>query len=117
MIYIEFYRNLYNSFNTLNEYQMEFILKIKYIIIHFLYESHIIPIDISSLIIELTDLNKLIDKFDVTHSSKKIEYLSRFEDNINGFKKFKIKTEKKRRKNKEKTKKTKKNKKIQKYKE
>ena len=117
MIYIEFYRNLYNSFNTLNEYQMEFILKIKYIIIHFLYESHIIPIDISSLIIELTDLNKLIDKFDVTHSSKKIEYLSKFEDNINGFKKFKIKTEKKRRKNKEKTKKIKKIKKIQKYKE
>ena len=111
MIYIEFYRNLYNSFNTLNEYQMEFIIKIKYIIIHFLYESHIIPIDISSLIIELTDLNKLIDKFDVNQSSKKIEYLSRFEDNINGFKKFKIKklkTKKKRRNSKSKTKKTKK---------
>ena len=94
MIYIEFYRNLYNSFNTLNEYQMEFIIKIKYIIIHFLYESHINPIDTSSLIIELTNLNKLIDKFDLSHSSKKIEYLSKFEDNINGFIKFKIKKSK-----------------------
>ena len=112
MIYIEFYRNLYNSFNTLNEYQMEFIIKIKYIIIHFLYETPINPIDISSLTNELTNLNKLIDKFDVTHSSKKIEYISSLEDNINGFiknknknlktkDKTKDKTKKKRRKNKE----------------
>ena len=106
MIYIEFYRNLYNSFNTLNEYQMEFIIKIKYIIIHFLYENHINPIDISTLTIELTNLNKLIDKFDVNQSSKKIEYILKFEDNINRFiKNKKLKTKKKQRKNREKTRK------------
>ena len=100
MIYIEFYRNLYNnSFNTLNEYQMEFIIKIKYIIIHFLYESPINPIDISSLTTELTNLNKLIDKFDVKQTSKKIEYISSLENNINEFiKNKKLKTEKKQRK-------------------
>jgi hypothetical protein len=104
MIYIEFYNNLYYTFNTLNEYQMEFIIKIKYIIIHFLYESPIIPIDISSLTNELTNLNKLIDKFDVTHSSKKIKYISELKNNVNGFMKNKN-TKKKRRKNGEKTKK------------
>ena len=104
MIYIEFYNNLYNTFNTLNEYQMEFIIKIKYIIIHFLYESHIIPIDISSLTNELTNLNKLIEKFDVTHSSKKIEYISKLKNNVDGFIKNKI-TKKKRGKYGEKTRK------------
>jgi hypothetical protein len=111
MIYIEFYRNLYNSFKTLNEYQMEFIIKIKYIIIHFLYENPINPIDVSSLTNELTNLNKLIDKFDVTHSSKKIEYLSSFENNINGFiKNKKLKTKKKQKIIKKKRRKTNKNK-------
>jgi hypothetical protein len=111
MIYIEFYSKLYISFKTLNEYQMEFIIKIKYIIIHFLYESSITPIDTSSLITELTNLNKLIDNFDVTHPSKKIKYISSFEDNINQFIKIKkLKTKKKQRnsKGKSKTKKTKK---------
>jgi hypothetical protein len=85
MIYIVFYEHLYQDFNELNQYQMEFILKIKYIIIHFLYESPIKPIDISSLVNELTSLNKVIEKFDIGHTSKKLEYVSTFEDNIGGF--------------------------------
>ena len=101
MIYIEFYNNLYNLFNILNEYQMILIERIKYIIIHFLYESSINPIDVSSLINELTNLNKIIDKFDLKHSSKKIEYISKLKANVNGFIKNK-QTKKKRGKNEEK---------------
>jgi hypothetical protein len=85
MIYIVFYEHLYSFFNELNQYQMEFILKIKYIIIHFLYENPIEPIDISSLVNELTNLNKVIEKFDIDHTSKKLEYVSTLEDNIGGF--------------------------------
>ena len=63
MVYIVLYEELYKSFDELNEYQMEFINKIKYIIIHFLYENPIDPIDISSLVNELTNLNKVIEKY------------------------------------------------------
>lgn len=75
MIYISLYEYLFKSFDKLNEYQIQFIEKIKYIIIHFLYESPIEPINISSLITELTSLNSIIEQFNVDHSSKKIEYL------------------------------------------
>jgi len=85
MIYIVLYEYLYESFNELNQYQMEFISKIKYIIIHFLYESPIEPIDVSSLVEELTSLNKVIEKFDDEQISKKLEYVSALEDNIGGF--------------------------------
>ncbi len=82
MIYISLYEYLYDSFDELNEYQMEFITKIKYIIIHFLYESPISPIDISSLVNELTSLNKVIEKFEIDHSSRKLEYVSTLEDSL-----------------------------------
>jgi hypothetical protein len=74
MIYIVLYEHLYEYFNELNQYQMEFISKIKYIIIHFLYESPIEPIDVSSLVEELTSLNKVIEKFDKNVDSKRLEY-------------------------------------------
>lgn len=89
MIYITLYEYLYGSFDKLNEYQMVFITKIKYIIIHFLYENPITPIDISSLVIELTSLNKIIEKFDIKQSSKKLEYFLVLEDYIGGFNKTK----------------------------
>ena len=82
MIYISLYEYLYDSFDELNEYQMEFITKLKYIIIHFLYESPISPIDISSLVNELTSLNKVIEKFEIDHSSRKLEYVSTLEDSL-----------------------------------
>jgi hypothetical protein len=85
MIYIGLYEYLYKSFDELNEYQMEFITKIKFIIIHFLYESPINPINISSLINELTMLNKVIEKFDLAHSSKKLAYLANFQESVGGF--------------------------------
>ena len=91
MIYIVFYEHLYQDFNELNQYQMEFILKIKYIIIHFLYECPIKPIDVSSLVNELTSLNKVIEKFDVDHVSTKLEYTLTLKDSIGGFTKHKNK--------------------------
>jgi hypothetical protein len=109
MIYIVFYEHLYQDFNELNQYQMEFISKIKYIIIHFLYENPITPIDISSLVNELTNLNKVIEKFNIDHTSKKLEYVSTLEDNIGGFiqnkKKQKTKTHKIKHNKKQKTRK------------
>ena len=62
MIYIALYQYLYNTFDDLNQYQIEFITKIKYIIIHFLYESPLEPINVSSLVNELTKLNKIIER-------------------------------------------------------
>ena len=62
MIYIALYQHLYNTFEDLNEYQIEFITKIKYIIIHFLYENPLEPINVSSLVNELTKLNKIIER-------------------------------------------------------
>jgi hypothetical protein len=85
MIYISFYEYLYESFDKLNEYQMEFIIKIKYIIIHFLYETPITPINIFSLANELTSLNKIIEKFGIVNSSKKLDYFSTLHDNIGSF--------------------------------
>ena len=88
---------------------MEFISKIKHIIIHFLYESPIEPIDVSSLVEELTSLNKVIEKFDDEQTSKKLEYVSALEDNIGGFiknkKNKKSETHKMKRNKKHKTKK------------
>jgi len=96
MVYIVLYEELYKSFDELNEYQMEFINKIKYIIIHFLYENPIDPIDISSLVNELTNLNKVIEKFGIEKTSKKLEYVSILEDSIKegGFLQKKIKKSK-----------------------
>jgi len=104
MIYITLYEYLFESFDELNEYQMEFITKIKYIIIHFLYENPITPIDVTSLVNELTSLNKVIENFGVDDSSKRLEYYSEMENSIGGFKKNKrikeMKTRKKSKKNK-----------------
>lgn len=84
MIYVSIYELLYNTFETLNESQMRFIDKIKYIIIHFLYESPIEQINVSSLIHELTSLNILIDRFDINTIPKKIAYInnSKYDTNI-----------------------------------
>lgn len=64
MTYIVLYEHLYDSFDKLSNYQIQFINKLKYIIIHFLYENPIEPINISSLIQELTNLNPILEKMD-----------------------------------------------------
>ena len=73
MIYISSYEYLYATFDNLNEYQIKFITKIKYIIIHFLYDNPLEPIDTSSLVNELTNLNKIIEKFNFKTSVKSSE--------------------------------------------
>lgn len=89
MIYIIFYEKLYKSFNELNEYQMEFITKLKYIIIHYLYESPITPINVSSLVNELTNLNEIIKKCNTNKPSAKLAYFIALKDTIGGLPKTK----------------------------
>ena len=62
MTYIALYEHLYVSFDTLTEIQIQFLNKIKYIIIHFLFESPIEPINVSLLVDELTKLNPILEK-------------------------------------------------------
>jgi hypothetical protein len=62
MTYICLYEYFYDSFESLSEFQMQFINKIKFIIIHFLFESPIEPINVSYLIDELTKLNPILEK-------------------------------------------------------
>jgi len=73
MTYIVLYEYLYRSFDSLNEYQMQFVLKIKYIIIHFLFECPVTPINTDLLVNEFKSLNKLIDMFDIPKKSLKLE--------------------------------------------
>lgn len=75
MVYISMYEFLYENYNNLNEAEMRFIMKLKYIIIHFLYENPINPINVSSLVEELTNLNQIIENFDTNVESKRLEYI------------------------------------------
>jgi hypothetical protein len=61
MIYISIVEHLYNSFKNLTDYHLQIINKIKYIIIHFLYENPLHPINIDSLVNELTKLNDIMN--------------------------------------------------------
>ena len=102
------YESLYSSFEKLNDYQMQFISKIKYIVIHFLYESPNNIINVSSLVEELTNLNLLIKNFGIDNDSKKLEYLTSVENGGDISKKTKNKNKtitKKRKTNKRKTRK------------
>ena len=75
MIYLSMFERLYKDFNNLNEYKMQIINKIKYIIIHFLYDNPIQIIPIEALVKELKGLNNIIAKFNTNEVSKKLEYL------------------------------------------
>jgi len=75
MIYLSMFERLYKDFNNLNEYQMQFINKIKFIIIRFLYENPIQLIPVEALVKELKDLNNIIAKFNINDVSSKLEYL------------------------------------------
>lgn len=86
MIYMIFLDHLYEIYNDstnpagINIYHLQFIDKIKYIIIHFLFENPTEVININKLAAELQALNDLIVKFD-THSDndkrvdEKVTYL------------------------------------------
>jgi hypothetical protein len=74
---------LYDKFNYLNEYEMQFVNKIKYLIIHFLYESPTNLVNIQELVSELRSLNMIISKFSINVVSKKKRYLRDLETQTN----------------------------------
>jgi serine/threonine protein kinase len=63
-IYISMLEYVYNNVKELNNYQKHFMDKIKYIVIHFLYENPTEPINTNDLINELTSLNSIIKHLD-----------------------------------------------------
>ena len=76
MIYMKFLDHLYAIYKDdkqLNIYHMQFIDKIKYIIIHFLFENPTEVINIAELATELQTLNTLTSKFNVTNKGNKDE--------------------------------------------
>jgi hypothetical protein len=79
-IYISMFEKLYKykQVNEVNKYQQLFINKIKYIVVHFLYESPLEPIKTKELADELTKLNILLSKFEINEFSDKILYLQEF---------------------------------------
>jgi hypothetical protein len=64
MIYMVFLDHIQVVFNLTNTSHDQFIQKIKYIIIHFLFETPTEVIDINKLAAELQSLNKIIANFD-----------------------------------------------------
>ena len=64
---------IYKDDKQLNIYHMQFIDKIKYIIIHFLFENPTEVINIAELATELQTLNTLTSKFNVTNKGNKDE--------------------------------------------
>ena len=88
MIYMIFLDHLYEIYNDsinnnsnpagMNIYHLQFIDKIKYIIIHFLFENPIDVININKLAAELQTLNSLIANFDTQSDKGK-----RVDENVN----------------------------------
>jgi hypothetical protein len=78
-----FLDNLYEVYeknmDKMTAYHTKFIEKIKYIIIHFLFENPTEVIDINKLATELQSLNGLIEKFDSVENEvvdeNKVDYL------------------------------------------
>jgi hypothetical protein len=65
IIYMEFLDNLYENYkDNLSLYHLQFIEKIKYIIIHFLFENPTEVININKLASELRSLNSIISNFE-----------------------------------------------------
>jgi hypothetical protein len=91
-IYLSFLEELYSKFKDLNEYEMQFINKIKYLIIHFLYESPTNLVNIQELVSELRSLNMIISKFSINVVSKKKNYLRDLEVQTNVTRKLRKRT-------------------------
>ena len=65
MTYISLYEYLYDSGNKLSDFEIQFMHKLKYIIIHFLYENPLEPINVSLLTEELTKLNPILGQMGI----------------------------------------------------
>jgi hypothetical protein len=60
--------NDFGDYDDLNQTQLEFIDKIKYIVMHYLFESPTKVIDVNMLVKELQDLNSIIMQFDLINT-------------------------------------------------
>jgi len=69
LTYFAFYEELYKHFDTLNEYQLTFLTRIKQIIIEYLYENPLQPINVDNLVNELTNLNELFANFETAETT------------------------------------------------
>jgi hypothetical protein len=69
LTYFAFYEELYKDLDSLNTYQITFLLRIKQIIIEFLYTNPLQPINVDNLVNELTKLNELIANFELTKTT------------------------------------------------
>jgi hypothetical protein len=79
IIYMEFLDNLYEIYkDKLSSYHLQFIEKIKYIIIHFLFENPTEVINITSLAYELQSLNDIISHFENPKGNKSNSTLSEY---------------------------------------
>jgi serine/threonine protein kinase len=77
MIYMVFLDHVQEIFNLTNTSHEQFIQKIKYIIIHFLFETPTEAIDINKLALELQSLNKIITNFDQPNElNEKVNYFA-----------------------------------------
>ena len=82
IIYTTFLDNLYKIYKDTNKmsfYHLQFIEKIKYIIIHFLFENPTEVININNLAFELQSLNNIISNFqknDSNHNSVSSTYFT-----------------------------------------
>jgi hypothetical protein len=79
IIYMEFLDNIYEIYkDNLTLYHLRFIEKIKYIIIHFLFENPTEVININKLAYELRSLNNIIADFEKNNSNKTTNTLSEY---------------------------------------
>ena len=85
IIYMEFLDNLYEIYkdkdkdkDKLSSYHLRFIEKIKYIIIHFLFENPTEVINITKLAYELRSLNDIITHFENPKANKSNTSLSQY---------------------------------------
>ena len=72
MIYMPIITILYENYSKLNEDEMKLFEKIKYIIIHFLFETSITPIQTNDLVNELRKLNLFLKESNKNIFSTKI---------------------------------------------
>jgi hypothetical protein len=81
IIYMEFLDNLYENYkdkDKLSFHHLQFIEKIKYIIIHFLFENSTEVINITKLAYELRSLNDIIIHFQNPKSNKNNSSLTEY---------------------------------------
>jgi hypothetical protein len=68
MSFLDNLYEIYKDTDNMSVYHLRFIEKIKYIIIHFLFENSTEAIDINKLAYELRSLNNIIANFDKNDS-------------------------------------------------